>query len=293
MGYTLIIGRDHDLCCQLVKESLLSRGRQIMYLQEDRLFPGLRFAWDLRMGDSSGRLGLDAETVGFDEIDGVLARFSGVATSPADFATKDGQYLNAEWHALMRGYIESLPCPVINRPGPELWYKSFLRGSELLSIVPDLTFRLPRTLVTTAFGDARAFFDQCGRRMCYSPLTTRSTYFINTEEDLRKLEPLTRVLPLHLSEVISGDRVDAYVAGKRVVFDGPRHGSVEVSCADAAASLRLSFCHWRLARTAENEWYCLSLDCTPSLLECAVGTRDTIIGYLVGILSPGTHEAGT
>jgi hypothetical protein len=292
MGYTLIIGRDHDLCCRLVKESLLSRGRQIMYLQEERLFPGLRFAWELRMGDSSGKLGLDAQTVGFDEIDGVLARFSGLATSPEDFATKDGQYLNSEWHALMRGYIESLPCPVINRPGPELWYKSFLRGSELLSIVPDLKFRLPRTLVTTAFDDALAFFDQCGRRMCYSPLTTRSNYFISTEEGLRKLEPLSRVLPLHLSEVISGDPVDAYVVGQRIVFDGASHTSAEASCAEAAAALRLSFCHWRLARTAEDEWYCLSLDCTPNLFDCTVETRDTIIGYLIGILSSGRTRAG-
>jgi hypothetical protein len=288
MGYTLIIGSDHDLCCRLVKESLLSRGRQILYLQEDRLFPGLRFAWNLRMRDSSGRLGLDAQTVGFDEIDGVLARFSGLATSPEDFATKDGQYLNSEWHALMRGYVESLPCPVINRPGPELWYRSFLRGPELLSIVPDLKFRLPRTLVTTTFEDACAFFDQCGRRMCYSPLTTRSNYFIGTERDLRRLEPLSSVLPLHLSEIISGDPVDAYVVGTRIIFDGGSHASAEALCAEAAASLRLGFCHWRLVCTAEDEWYCLSLDCTPHLFGCAPETRDTIIGSLADILSSGT-----
>jgi hypothetical protein len=192
----------------------------------------------------------------------------------------------------MRGYIESLPCPVINRPGPELWYKSFLRGSELLSIVPDLTFRLPRTLVTTAFGDARAFFDQCGRRMCYSPLTTRSNYLISTEEGLCKLKPLSSVLPLHLSEVISGDPVDAYVVGKRIVFDGASHASAEASCAEAAASLRLSFCHCRLARTSDDQWYCLSLDRTPNLFDCGAETRDTIIRSLVDILSSGRTGAG-
>jgi hypothetical protein len=293
MGYTLIIGSDHDLCCRLVKELLVSRGHKIMYLQEGGLFPGLRFTWDLRMGESSGRLGVDAQTVRFDEIDGVLARFSGVTTSPQEFATRNGQYLNSEWHALIRGYVESLPCPVINRPSPELWYRSFLKGSELLSLVPDLKFRLPRTLVTTAFEDARAFFDQCGRRVSYLPLTTRSNYFISTEEDLRKLEPLSSVLPLHLSEVISGDPVDTYVVGKRIIFDGASHPSAEASCAEAAASLRLSFCHWRLARTAEDEWYCVSLDCTPNLFDCTVKTRDIIIGYLAGILSSGTNEDGT
>jgi len=164
MGYTLIIGRDHDLCCRLVRKFLLSHGHQIMYLQEDGLFPGLRFAWNLSMGESSGTLGVGTQTIGFDEIDGVLARFSGVATSPEDFATKDRQYhLSSEWHALMRGYIESLPCPVIHRCRPELWYKSLLSASELLAVVPHVKFRLPRTLATTAFEEATAFFDQCRR----------------------------------------------------------------------------------------------------------------------------------
>jgi hypothetical protein len=284
MGCTLIIGRDEDLCCRLVRDRLQSLGRQIVYLPEGQLFPGLHFTWELRDGDSSGALELAEQTVGFNQIDGVLARFSGITTSPQDFQSQDGQYLSAEWHALMRGYIQSLSCPVVNRLGPELWYKSSLRAPELFALVSDLKFRLPRTMVATCFEDARSFFDLSGGQIYYSPLTLPSTYLINTEKDMQKLEPLSRVLPLYLSEVVPGDSVNAYVVGPHVVFDGTSHVSAGAHCHEVADSLGLTFCHLHLVRTAEGDWYCLSLDCMPTLFKCAEHTRNTIVGYLVEIL---------
>jgi hypothetical protein len=290
MGCTLIIGRDEDLCCRLVREHLLSLGRQIVYLPEGRLFPGLDFTWELRNGDSSGTLELGEQAVSFNQIDGVLARFSGIATSPEDFQTKDGQYLSSEWNALMRGYVQSLPCPVVNRLGPELWYKSSLRAPELISLVPDLKFRLPRTIVTTCFEDARAFFDLSGGHICYSPLTLSSDYSINTEQAVQKLEPLSRVLPLYLSEVVRGDSVDAYVVGTHVVFDGASHVSAAAHCQEVADSLGLTFCHLHIVRTVADEWYCLGLDCMPNLFECAEQTRNTIVAHLVEILCSGKER---
>ena len=136
MGGTLIIGRDEDLCCRLVREHLLSLGRQVVYLPEGQLFPGLHFTWELRDGDSNGTLELAEQTVGFNQIDSVLARFSGIATPPEDFQTKDGQYLSSEWNALMRGYVQGLPCPVVNRLGPELWYRSSSQSARTQLLRP-------------------------------------------------------------------------------------------------------------------------------------------------------------
>ncbi len=286
MGCTLIIGRDEDLCCRLVSERLASLSREVVYLPEDRLFPGLQFTWELKDGASSGALGLAQQTVGFDQVDGVLARFSGIATSPEDYRTKDGQYLSAEWHALMRGFIQGLACPVVNRPRPELWYRSSLRAPELISLVPDLRFRLPRTMVATCFEDARTFFDRSTGQICYSPLTSSSNYVINTVQAVQQLEPLAEVLPLYLSEVVSGEPVDAYVVGTDVVFDGTSHIAAAAHCREVAGSLGLTFCHFRLVRTAEREWYCMSVDCMPTLFECAERTRNIIVGQLAEILCP-------
>jgi len=290
MGCTLIIGRDEDLCCRLVREHLLSLGRQVVYLPEGQLFPGLRFTWELRDGDSNGTLELAEQTVGFNQIDSVLARFSGIATPPEDFQTKDGQYLSSEWNALMRGYVQGLPCPVVNRLGPELWYRSSLRAPELSSFVPNLKFRLPRTIVSTSFEDARAFFDLTGGPICYSPLTLSSNYFITTEKDVQKLEPLSRILPLYLSEVVPGDPVHAYVVGKHVVFDGAFHLSAAAHCREVADSLGLTFCHLHIVRTVDDQWYCLGLDCMPYLFECAEQTRNIIVAHLVEILCPGSQR---
>ena len=290
MGCTLIIGRDEDLCCRLVREHLASLRRRVVYLQEDKLFPGLRFTWELSDGASSGALELAGQAVEFDQIHGVLARFSGIATSPEDFQTKDGRYLSSEWHALTRGFIQSLLCPVVNRPGPELWYRSALRAPELVSLVPDLTFRLPRTMVATCFEEARSFFDLAGGRIYYSPLTVPSDYLIDTERALQKLEPLSEVLPLHLSEVIAGEPVDAYVVGTHVVFDGVSHTTVGTHCQAVAESLGLTLCHLRIVLTAEGEWYCMSVNGTPTLFECAEQPRNAIVGHLVEIISSETQS---
>ena len=159
MSFTLVVGRDEDLCCRLVRDRFAALGREIMYLPEDELFPGLHFVWELHRGKSRGSVGFAAQMGEFDRVDAVLARFSGITTTPEEHQTKDGMYLNSEWHALVRGYVHSLPCPVVNRLRPELWYKGRLTVTDMISMLPGLRFRLPKATVTTKFEDARAFFD--------------------------------------------------------------------------------------------------------------------------------------
>ena len=117
---TLIIGRDEDLCCQLVRESLLHSGEDVLYLPEDHLFPGLKLAWDYRRPRVARERRSRRTGVAVSEIDGVLARCYGIATSAEDFQTRNGQYLCSEWHALLRGFLQAFSCPVINRLRPEL-----------------------------------------------------------------------------------------------------------------------------------------------------------------------------
>jgi len=286
MGCTLVIGSDEDLCCLLVRDRLQSLGRQTLYLPENRLLPGIHFTWELKSDDSKGTIALGDQAVEFSQIDGVLARFSGIATSPEDFRTKDGQYVSAEWHALMRGFIHWLPCSVVNRPGPELWYKSSLRPADLISLVADLKFNLPRTMVATSFEEARDFLDASRGRVRYSPLTLPSNYVLTTANDARKLATLSRLLPLCLTEVVPGESVDAYVVGTRVVVEGTSDESAAFRCQHVAGALGLTFCHFNLVRTADEEWYCLSLDCVPALYACGERTRHAIVGHLVEALSP-------
>jgi hypothetical protein len=289
MGYFLVIGRGEDPCCRAVEEQLMRLGKEVIFLQEQELFPGLEIVWELADGNSRGTVGQGKQTAGFTEIDGVLARFSGFPVSAEEFRTPNGQYLSSEWHALMRGYVRALPCPVINRVRPELWYKPFLSVPDLVSLAPGLKFTLPKTLVATRFEDAKAFFYESGRRITYSPITMPSPYAVNTDEDLQKLEKLSGSLPLYLSEVIPGETVDAYVVGADVICDGAQipESDVREHCIEIADGLGLSFCHFHLVRSNGGEWYCLGLACMPDLFRCGDETRKILAGRLVDLMVTG------
>jgi hypothetical protein len=285
MGAILILGREDDLCCTLVKDRLAAAGRETVFLPENELFPGIEFLWELRDGKSRGSVGFSRPAVDFDRIDGVLARFSGITTSAEDHQTRDGQYLNSEWHALARGFVHCLPCPVVNRLRPELWYKYRLTVPDIVSLLPAVKFRLPRTMVTTKYHDARAFFRLCHRRIRYSPLSLLSNYTIEREEDLEKLEPLSKTLPLSLTEIVEGETVQAFVVGNTAVFDGTYNEPAARLCLESAATLGLSFCEFDLVKTPAGDWYCLGIQCSPYLFGCSEDTRSILADRLIAVLS--------
>jgi hypothetical protein len=286
MGVTLLIGREDDLCCRLLKDRLTASGCDFLFLHEDELFPGLNLAWELKQEIASGCIGLGSHSVPLDQLDGVFARFWGITTSAEEHATKDGQYLNSEWHALARGLMQSLTCPVVNRLRPELWYKMRLSVPDIVSLAPTQRLRLPRTMVTTSVQEARSFFHSCGRRMRYSPLSMPSDYLIEREQDVEKLEPLSKTLPLSLTAVVEGRATSAFVVGPDVIFDGPRHEAAARCCLDAASSLGLTFCEFELVFTESGECFCLGIQCAPHLVWCTPETRAAVIDQLAAVLSP-------
>jgi hypothetical protein len=272
-----------------VKDQLTTSGREFIFLHENELFPGLNLAWELDQEKTNGCVGLGSQCVRLDQLDSVLARFSGITTSAEEHATKDGQYLNSEWHALARGLVESLTCPVVNRLRPELWYKMRLSVPDILALVPAHRFRLPRTMVTTSVPEARSFFYSCGRRIRYSPLSVPSDYLIEREEEVEKLEPLSKTLPLCLTAVVEGCGVNAFVVGSEVIFDGPGHGLAARHCLDAASSLGLTFCEFELMLTESGECFCLAIHCTPNLMWCAEETRAAVVEQLAKVLTPAQN----
>ena len=282
---TLIIGRDEDLCCQLVRERLLHSGEDVLYLPEDHLFPGLKLAWHYDGHESRGSVGFDGRALAVSDIDGVLARCYGIATSAEDFQTRNGQYLCSEWHALLRGFLQALSCPVINRLRPEWWYKPRLQMTDMLAYVTGMPFNVPRAMVTTGIDEARRFFRLCGNRIRYSPLTQPSNYCFQDEASLNRLEALAALMPLYLSEYIDGIQVDAYVVGREVVFDPPGdHAAVKEQCVAISDQLGLTFCALQFVRTARDAWYCLGLDSMPLLYDCDPAVRARVVTHLTETL---------
>ena len=204
-----IIGRDEDLCCRLVREHLASLRRRVSVLAGRQTVPGSPVylgaeGWSAVRSSGTRRTSRRIRSDSGRSC--AVLRHRDLARRFPD----EGRAISELRMARSDARVHSKPvCPVVNRPGPELWYRSALRAPELVSLVPDLTFRLPRTMVATCFEEARRFFDLAGGRIYYSPLTVPSDYLIDTEQAMQKLERLSEVLPLHLSEVIAGEPVDA------------------------------------------------------------------------------------
>ena len=110
-------------------------------------------------------------------------------------------------------------------------------------------------------------------------------YLIEREEDVEKLEPLSKTLPLALTEVVEGHGMSAFVVGSEVVFDGPRHELAARYCLDAASALGLTFCEFELVLTHSGECVCLGVQHTPNLIYCAEETRAAVVEQLVAVLS--------
>lgn len=291
MGATLILGRDEDLCCRLVRQELAQAGREVVFLPEDKLLPHLSLGWTPDDGEGFVRFGED--TVRFPEMDGVLYRFYGLPVSADDYATPDGQYLCSEWNALFMAWLDQRPCPAANRLQPPLWYKTRLGGPELRALAPDLPFRLPRTLVTTDGEAARVWCHDLGGPAVYTPLTGATPYPLADEAALDKLVALSGKVPLHLTEVLPGRACDAYVVGETVTLVGggpdgadlgPAPDALAARCARVGTGLGLAFFQLSLVESAEGEWACLSLDRMPHLYGCGPDAQRQIARRLAAFL---------
>ena len=294
MGTVLLLGHSSDACCRLVRERLLGRGRRVLFLPEDQVLPGLGFAWEVQGRTLRGVLRFDETEVEFGEIDAVLARFFGVPVSPEAYGTTDGRYVSSEWNALAVAWTSGLACPVVNRLRPELWYRVSLNAPALAALAPGGPFRRPRVLVTTREAEARDFQGRCGGRVRYEPLTHPVGYRVDGREGLGKLAALSGTLPFSLTELVEGERFEAFVVGDRVVLAaadgspaGEPPGPVAGDALALAGALGLTFCRLALVRAPGGGWFCLSLERLPQLDDCGGDVQDLVVGHLADLLDRG------
>ena len=291
MGTIVILGHASDLCCRLVRDRLLGRGRRVLDLPEDQVLPGLGFAWEVQDRTLRGVLRFRGTELEFGEIDAVLARFYGVPVTPEGYESADGRYACSEWNALAVAWTSRLACPVVNRLRPEHWYRVSLNGPTLAALAPGGPFRRPRSLVTTLEAEARDFQARCGGRVRYEPMSQSVGYRVDGPDGLARLAGLAGTLPFSLVEVIEGDRFGAFVVGDRVVLvaaDGSDAGepppAVEEDAIGLAATLGLGFCRLALVRPRDGEWSCSSVERLPRLDDCGEEARDLVVGHLADLL---------
>src|SRR5262245_21517091 len=106
----LVLGNPDDLCCTGVLTRLRERGLDARLLAHP-LAAG-RLSWCLDDTGAHSRFVIDG--LAPEALSSVLVRDVG-ALSSAGWSPADHAYMQAEIHAALLAWLESLPCPVINR----------------------------------------------------------------------------------------------------------------------------------------------------------------------------------
>ncbi len=270
MKRTLIIGREEDSCCKLVQERLSLRGKKTLLLREDRLFPGMDFHWKLDGLKQDGRVEYDGVNIDFESFDGALARFYGVPISAERYSEKDGKYISSEWNALALAWMSAMPCKVINRVKPELWYKSVLNIPSLRAMLSGVPLKTPRMMISTDFKECLSFYERCCGRIIYSVLTQGIDYPIENKKDFERLSGLSGTLPVQLIEYISGKRLEVFVVGNRTLINcnEDESASSDISrisreCIGITKALGLNFCRISLIIDSQGDAWFTGVDRMP------------------------------
>jgi len=218
----LLLGDGEDPWCLSVRTVLEARNYRTRIVANPVVHP-TRFAWRLNNEHSVSQLVWGEEPpVRDDRIAGVLVRSIGWV-DPTGWQPDDLAYVQTETQAALLAWLWSLPCPVVNRYPPAIWYQPrapLLSWQRLLrqSGLPTL-----EVLVTNVEEEARAF----GRRLAlggvagavYGPLTSDVHYLIADDEDWSGLAAMQRCAPVCLTRP-HGATQFVCVVGERVVWEG-------------------------------------------------------------------------
>jgi hypothetical protein len=145
--------------------------------------------------------------------------------------------------------------------------------------------------------DARDFHGRCDGRVRYEPLTQRVGYRVDNDEGLGKLAALAGTLPFQVSEVLDGERFEAFVVGEHVVMmraDGSMAheppGHAARGAREVVRALGLAFCRLALIHAAGDDWYVLGAERIPQLYDCGEDVQNRVVEHLAEVLTIDGEE---
>jgi len=252
------------------------------------LAPPARFAWRLDDGLTS-RLDLDGDPT---EIAGVLVR--GTAwVDPAGWAPEDHAYVQAEMLAATLAWLASLPCPVVNRPSAEIWYRGRASLITWRPLLRRCGLRVPDQLITNDSAEADAFGRRFPAGVVYTPLTGDAGYLVATDEAWQSLADLQQRSPVCLSEPHGATR-PACVVGGQVFWDHdppPETRALEPGLARLAAGTGLDFLEVVTAPLRRGPGVVM-VEPMPVLEHFEAATRVLILDALTALLAPVAAAPG-
>jgi hypothetical protein len=283
----LLIGTEHDACCRLVAAALRERGHDA-WMSSDPLAGEFAVVWSLDEGGVASRLRLpDGTTVPGERVRGMLVRHHGGAFEAEGWAADDLAYLRTEGQAAMLAWLWSLPCPVVNRPTDDLWFRPQRTVPEWRTLMRRHGLPTPAIRVTNDPAEARRFAARWGA-VTYAPLTSATRYPIADAGQWAELDKVMARLPVCLVEPCAGPTTRAVVVGDEVVWGAPlaRPGArlaIESGLRRLAATLRLAVLEAEV-REGEDGPRCVGLDPYPRFERYEAPIQAALTAGVVGLL---------
>lgn len=223
----LLIGYEDDPCIHIVCTCLRNQGHTVYTIAEP-LSGGIGLSWAFDTAHSQSSLRwYDGSLLAGSALRGVLVRGTGEPTNPEGWDPTDLAYVRVETQAALLAWLQSLPCPVVNRLTADLWFqprrpfvawhKLFLRCG-----LPTLAVQVTNDLAT-----AQRFAERSHGEVIYAPLTSSARYPVVMAQQSAELARLMEHLPVTLLERYQGDACYATIIGQRVIWSAGSGLAVE------------------------------------------------------------------
>lgn len=199
----LIFGMVRDSGIAYLLQRLLERRERFVVLDSRRFPQDFQLDWQSDGRDMEGSFSGGGQTIDLTEVRSIYVHH----LFPPERA--EGR----ESFAMLHGFLNAVPRLVCNRPSASMTNFSKTYQQQIIARHGFLT---PRTLVTNVPDEARAFYDQCGRRVIYKSLSgLRSIVRRMTDADLDRLEHV-RGCPTQFQQWVPGVDIRVHVVGSRV-----------------------------------------------------------------------------
>ena len=305
----LILGALADGAIAYLIHRLTERKSRFLLLDPRLHGHGFDLEWETNGRNLSGRVRHDGQVTSLAEVRSVYVHHihlprderQPMASPPPPLQDHDSYWL-------LHHFLETAPILVCNRPSATAtnFSKTFQQ-----QIIASHGFRVPRTLATNLPGEARAFYEECRRRVIYKSLSARRSIVKRmTKADLGRLDDV-RTCPTQFQEWVPGVDIRVHVVGDRVFpteivteatdyrYSG-REGlsrsmratelpdDIASRCVELTKGLGMVIGGVDLRRSLDGQYYCFEVNPTPAFMFYQQYTGQRIGDALVDVLVGGT-----
>jgi len=283
----LILANEHDYCSYAIYEILKDEKKNVLLIPERDFVSKTRFKWKFN-NSLSGHLEYGSSSLIFSELSGVLMRYIGSWQQSKDVVAEDMAYVASERRAAFLAWFQSLLCPVVNRPVPKTILGEYPSSFDLFEIINQTGLKTHKTIITNNYQEARDFHKICGNKTIYSPISVSSKYLLGND-DIEKITPIIKVLPVSLHERLEGEKIELFIIGQKILIENssgktatlPKN--IEEKIIILNQKLGLVFSKMKILRI-KSDFYCLSVDNYPQYFRCSEELKNKINRELLNLL---------